>query len=281
MNASSYRLMYFSAHPEDGERLCVGISVCEHGKVFLEYDDRLAKLRCVAGEKHLDFVRGVLENLRNCSREADLLATTSQLEPQFVLSPPRELVVPATESVREQLRKRFLFRWREPRFMKLMEDEIGNRIQDLVAGVAPEAAPRLATGAKPSQILGPDAARRFIIQRPVSRAIIRDRQAVILEGIDTRKGAPSAIIHRAHDIAFNFWQYGNLAQTPGAPSQTKKVLRVGIIFDGHPGRASLREYAHHEISKETDIVIKAEETNELANLRDVLREALADSTLSL
>src|ERR1700693_6661334 len=107
---NSYRLLYFSPRPEDGERLCVGIVVAVGGNQFIEFYEHFTKVKSITRGHNVEVVGTVIDGLRADLTGDNLSDLMLRFEPQFFLSAPRKLLVPWSEDVKSRLRKRFLLR---------------------------------------------------------------------------------------------------------------------------------------------------------------------------
>lgn len=254
MNSNTaYQLLYYSSHPEDGEWVCVGLLIEQHAMFHLEFDESLSKLRCIARDQDVEYVRGVLTELGRCFSTREAAGIAKNMEPQFRLSKERTLVAPATSEIIERLKRRFLMRWRASSVSRVFDDEIRAKIEQFITYVAPDARSRLRTGVRPTQVVGAELGRTFLIQRPIAHALVSRTRAIIFDGIDTSVGTPAVVIQRTNNIAFNFWQYRH-AYDSAQPTEVapKSIVKVAFIYDGRPDRKKLSDYAFHEFKDEAE-----------------------------
>lgn len=284
-SGNSYRLLYFSPRPEDGEQICVAILLNEAGKWSVEYDEKLTKMKSLARDRDLEFVRATLESVRSGLAylgAKDFVSLSASIEPQFRLSQPRPLLVPVTDQVRDQLTKRFLRRLpiHRPQFEREGEHRFQEKLGSLVAEAVPTAKGLLESRLKASDLIGERLARDLRIHRPISQALRGRTRAVLIDGVDTGSGPSVDVISRANRVGYTFWQYGKVCGMRDLPANAPtKIIRVGVVFDGVPRAVELREYSLHQFSKDCDIAIEADTGKGITDLRDRIEETMRDLTL--
>jgi hypothetical protein len=279
-----YRLLYFSPRPEDGEQVCVAVLLNESGRWSVEYDEKLAKMRYLARDRDPDFVRATLELMRseNLSGDQELTAFVRGIEPQFTLSDLRELLPPLEGPVKTELVKRFLYRGKL--FRTLVEAEHERQLEQnmrmLITRVVPPAEAYVVSRVKAASLFGEDIAHRLRISRPISQGIIGRTRAVLVDGVDTARGTSSYVIRRANRVSYTFWQYGRASELPDLPVRApKKIMRVGIVFDGLAHAIDLREYSLHQFRKDADLAVEAHTSVGFGELRGLVEETLHDLNL--
>lgn len=276
---NEYRLLYFSPRPEDGEQVCVAILENADGRWSLEFDEKLSKLQAISRPQDLDFVLNTLETLRSELGKANPDSLIRSVEPQFHISEPRKLLVGWSDEVRGLLRKRFL---RRSHAMSAMQEhayqhEMEKKIGDLVRSLRPDAASYMLVGAKPEQIFRSDTVKGFKNPKPIASAIIGNSRAVLIDGVDTSVGISTEVIQRANRIAFTFWQYGKASQdTPQNLNLPRHLFKVGVVFDGNPKSAMLRDYSLHQFTKDADLAVEANAGRDLSQVRDEIEKTIAD-----
>ncbi len=277
-----FRLLYYSANPEDGERVCVAILASVGGRWSVEFDENFTKLKAMAREKDVEFVRGVIELLQGDLDRSDVSSLMIRFEPQFRASEARKLLAPWTPEVRRSLRNRFLFRgkFREDELEHEHEEKVQGRIDEFLEGMIPRAREFAISKLRPSQLLGEDLSRELRIYKPVARALVGRTRAVLIDGVDTTLKPSSHVIQKANRIAFTFWQLGRIVRSPLMPSTSPhKIFRVGIVFDGLPSAHMLREYSLHQFQKDADLAIESTERKGLARMKEELESTLQDIKL--
>ncbi len=274
-----FHLLYFSPRPEDGEQICVALIVHAGGQWLVEFDEKLTRMKTIASGHDVEFVRGVLDNLRAALDGRNLHSLLSMLEPQLRISDPRPLLVPFSEELRKQLRRRFLRpeKLTTSPLERERELQLQQNIRQLVTEIIPSAEPHFVSSLKPEQLFGHDFARVLRNAKPISRAIVGRSRAVLIDGVDTSVKPSTDVIQKANRIAFTFWQYGKVIKSPNLPSQApQEILRVGIVFNGYPKAEIQKEYALHQFSKDADLAIDAHAKEGVVTLREEIAKTLAD-----
>lgn len=253
-------LLYFSAHPEDGEKICVAVLVNLGGRWHVEFDEHFTKLRGMSGERDIDLVHGVIEILQVELDRSDIPTLMMGIEPQFRVSDSRKLLLPWTKEVRKNLRKRFLSRrnFREDEVERQHDEKTRAQIGEFIDEVVPRAREFASTDFRPSQIFGESLSKELRIRKPVAQAFVGKTRAVLIDGVDTTLKPSSQVIRKANRIAFMFWQLGKAVGDQDLPSTgPRKIFRVGIVFNGLPSTHMLREYSLHQFRKDADLAIES------------------------
>jgi hypothetical protein len=278
-HGDQFRLLYFSPNPEDGERVCVAILASVGGMWCVEFDEEFAKLRAIAKDKDVEFVRGVVDMLRKDLDRSDLSSLMLSLEPQFRTSEPRNLLVPWTADIRRKLRGRFLIRGRfhEEKLEREHEERIQARIAAFLDETMPGVGRLAASKLKPDQLFGDALSHQFRVARPVARALVGRTRAVLIDGVDTTLKPSTDVIKKANRIAFTFWQYGRVIKSPSLPpGAPRKIFRVGVVFDGTPSAYMVREYSLHQFQKDADLAIESSSPDGLSKMKEELQSTLQD-----
>lgn len=255
-----FHLLYYSADPEDGERVCVALLVCTGRRWFVEFDERFTKLRGLSGDRDVEFVRGVIQILQAELDRSDIAMLMADFEPQFRLSESRKLLLPWTGEVKRSLRKRFLFRRRFPEDETERDHERKTRarIGEFIDEIVPHAREFATSDFRPSQIFDESISKELRTRKPVAQAFVGRTRAVLVDGVDTTLKPSSQVIQKANRIAFTFWQLGKVLSNQGLPPNSlSKIFRVGIVFNGLPSTHMLREYSLHQFRKDADLAIES------------------------
>lgn len=277
-----FRLLYFSARPEDGEKVCVAVLVRVGMRWFVEFDEHFSKLRAVAADSDIDLVRGVIDILQVELDSSDILTLMAGIEPQFRISESRKLLLPWTKQVRYSLRKRFLFRrhFREGDVEREHEEKTQAQIKEILDEILPRAREFATPDFRPSQIFGESLAKELRMRKPIAQAFIGRTRAVLIDGVDTTLKPSSQVIRKANRIAFTFWQLGKaLGNRTLPPPAPLKIFRVGIVFNGHPDSHTLREYTLHQFEKDADLAVESANRQGLYEMKVELESTIADMRL--
>jgi hypothetical protein len=274
-----YRLIYFLPRPEDEERICVGILVNDSGRLSLVYDDRFEKARCIAPDYTAESLKFILDTLREKAEGSEFgrLALTSS--PQFQLSEPRVLLQAPNEQVREILRRRFLVRVRPSRNLE-REKGVGRKIDHLLGKIQVSAS-HLKRRPSFSALFGSEALQSLphdLVPKSVLRAITFDNKVVLLDGVDLHAKSTDALVNSVGRIGHVFWQYQAAKGLSIALSGTK-LIRTALLFNGDGRDVSdaikwRRDYAHHELQKDTELMLEPGEMSAEEKLRGILRPLL-------
>ncbi|HEV2222628.1 MAG TPA: hypothetical protein VGR84_06465 [Candidatus Acidoferrales bacterium] len=280
-----YRLMYFSPRPEDEEKVCVAVLIKDGNQVFLEYDERFEKAKCIAADYSAESLKFILQTLRDKSEHQDdgSAALNLSFSPQFQLSAPRVLLQPANEQVREVLRHRFLLRVRPVRTSEKQKG-IGRRIDRLLfekIRIRPASMRRRVSF---SELFGIDAQRSLpkdLIPKSVSRAVSFDNRVVLLDGVDLHAPSQQSLVDSIGRISHAFWQYQE-ARAFSKDLSSMRLTRAAILFDGEGDQLPddlrwRRDYAYHELDKDSDITLGPGTSDSEENLREALQPVLADN----
>lgn len=276
-----YSLLYFSPRPEDGEWVCIAVLINDKGKWSLEYDEALAKMMFLARERDPDFVRRVLTSMQTELRTKDLMSFMVSIEPQFKLSESRRLLVPPDDEVREELKRRFLTRSRVSRRLSEKEDRVmQGQINRLLTSAVPKSQGLTKRGLRPKDILGEDLSEHFKNVKAIARAVVGRTRAILIDGVDTSRGSSTDVIRRANRIGYTFWQYGKVRNIPNLPRNgISRIIRVGVVFDGLPDAANLRDYSLHQFEKDADIAIDARSSEGQRELKNAVEDVLGEIKL--
>lgn len=275
---NSYQLLYFSPRPEDLEQVCVAVAIKVEGRYLIEYDEKLAKMKCIARDRDVIFVRDALETIRHAVN-GDFAKVTSEFQPQFHVSEPRRLLVPWSEDVRRQLKKRFLLRGRQisTHLEHEHQKQFESKLSTLIDKIAPGSQSNFVSEVKPELLFPDTVAHSFRNPKAISRAIIGGTRAVLIDGVDTTVGDSTEVIQRANKIAFTFWQYGKALHNDSLPTKFhREIIRVGVVFDGEPKARVLREYSLHQFTKDADLAIEAEAEGGFDRVRAEIKKTLQD-----
>jgi hypothetical protein len=274
-----YRLVYFSPRPEDDERVCVGILLFDSGHAELEFDENLDKAHCFAPDYTRASLRFVLETLRSQSKRAALEGRINEFSPQIQLSAERILRHGVNDKIREILRQKYLMKPKAADHKTRQKGKgPGKHIDFFLAEHFDLFSGAVQRGVGPQDLFGA-ATRELpadIVPRTVSRAVVSEHAVCLLDGVDLHVDSTEALVRRVDRVARTFWQYRKAQEFLGA-SQTPKILRAALIFDGDGPEveASLKwrqDYAMDQFKKNANVTVKAGSREQERELQGELRK---------
>lgn len=278
-----YKLLYFSPRPEDDERVCVGLLLCDEKGASLDYDHKLEKARCFAPDytkESLTFVLGTI------AEQASKLATEGRLDqfsPQFALSKARTLLRPIDEDVRSVLRHRYLLKLRSYEH-RTREKGLGKKIDQFVSKNLDIPLSALRRQATASDLFGKAVIHdlpKDLIPRPVSRAVLLDAGVCLMDGVDLHVPSPDVLAQRISRVVHTFWQCKKIEQLT---RRGRRVLAAAMVFNGDGPSVSdalkwRLDYAVHQFQKDADVTVHVGSHNQEQLLRDMIKSVLPHDRL--
>lgn len=276
-----YRLVYFSPRPEDGEKVCLAVLIKDSKRIYLEYDPRFDKARCLAPDYSVESLKFTLEAIKDKAEAGLESPEVAGFSPQFKLSEPRNILQPVDERVREVLRHRFLLRVRTPRRSDEKERGMGPRIDQFLFDRIKVLPSQMKRRASFSELFGPGLERSLpkdLVPKTVSRAIAFEDRVVLLEGVNLHTHSTELLVDRVARIVHAFWQYRE-AWEYSSDLRSTRLTRTAILFNGD-GKTVIdefkwrRDYAWHEFEKDADITLEPGTSSSENKLRQELEPAL-------
>jgi len=230
-----YRLLLFQPDPESGERICVGVAV--DGDLL--YDLEFSRVRCFSQKLPPEIMRFYLRDIRNRiahSRADEIERILKDFAPMFLVSAPRKIVDPITESIRLMLLRRFVNKGEihGPSRMQIRKQYFG-RLKDFTSKVVGSADYRMIENASPLDVFGE---KRRGVGR-VALAVKREDRILLMDGLDLNVLDPTAVVQTSARVVHTFWQYG---RTPMPYGET--LRRVAVVFNGRQQEAASSRDAH-------------------------------------
>jgi hypothetical protein len=275
-----YRLLYFSPHPEDDERVCVGIVLQDGETTLIDYDERLEKAHCFAPDYTKESIAFVLETMQAEAKRAARDGKFVEFSPQFRISSPRALLHPVDEKVRAVLRQKYLLKPKSSEH-KRKERGVERRIDQFLIETLHVPHSVIHRKATIDDLLGFEASRelpRDLLPKPVSRALISESEICLVDGVDLHLQSTDLLVHRVNRVAHTFWQYSKVKELFPALKE-RHMLRAAIVFDGKGSEVetSLKwrsDYAFHQFEKDADMTVKAGSHQQELAMRDTLKNLL-------
>lgn len=269
-----YRLLHFQPDPEDGDRVCVGLLLDERGRYTILCDSKFHKLRCIAPDFEPELVAFYLRDLEaNLDRSTEPIEVTlRRCAPQMLVSEPRSITSPITDTAKQRLLERFVLATKssisEANVVSKGELQTADHLRLFLHEIAPLAEPTIIRNARPRELFG----RNVPHVKAVAFAIRKPSIVVLVDGVDLRVMTPAKTIAKANQIVHTFWQYGRL-RNEGLFSQGR-VKRVGIVMNGSSPKTETymdaHDYAFHQFNNEADVAVDTTSGEGRELLRSVL-----------
>lgn len=281
MASSAFRLLYFSPDPEYAERVCVGLLFAGDRATQVVYDPRFQRLRCLSKSLDVSLVQQYLDDLRSRLRGAGRAESESVLnryQPQLTASEPYRVISELSPAMQQRLLDRFTSSEEKDARKESREaaarqlEPFARDLNTFLSRIAPSrlSASSVLRLAKPLDIFGINAKIA-----PVAMAIVDERDATLLDGVDLN--SPKGAALRVGRVVHTFWRYGQLRDQGGlAPrlNGAMRLHRVAVILSSgreHDRRvAEAHKYATHLFSAEADLTVDEESGKGVAELQELL-----------
>jgi hypothetical protein len=250
-----YRLLLFQPDPETGERICVGVAVDRD----LIYARDLPRVQCFTQKTNPDILRVYLKDIRDRvarSEAENLDRVIRDFAPMFMLSAPRNIVSPVTQSAKLMLLRRFVGDGprRQSERMRTRREYFGRLIEFArTAHIGPDS--QIIENARPADILGMRPLGVGRVNR-VALAIRRPERTVLMDGLDLNRVRANDLLRACGQVVHTFWQYGRASKPYG-----ERLSRIAIIFNGSVRDSAQARDAHDfavsQFQKESDETIEA------------------------
>jgi hypothetical protein len=277
----NYSLLFFQPDPEGGERVCIGILAGAGKAMELLYDPNFPKLRCIAPRVDVGVLHVYMEELLEQAQKkpAELESVLLKFTPQLISSEKRKIRWPLTEKTRALLIDRFLRTSPEmahsesslsvPEAKEQREEILRNHIRGFVEQVSRGAGLDIVQGAGTKDIIG----RKIQNVRPIAIAIKKQKETILIDGVDLRIISPASAVNRVAKVVHTFWQYGNIEREN--LDFNVPIRRVGVVLNGMANPSvpykDAHDFALNQFDKESDLSVDASSESDKSKLDALLR----------
>src|SRR5690606_7204162 len=230
-----YALVSASPNPEAGEAINVGLLFGNGRPAFLEFDENLSRLKCLADRFERKMYSDILNDIRSNIRHTTSVSELNQIYgPQLKVSDPRPLYQQPNKTTINRLRRHYLGAVRSRRTHS-EERKAVTLVDETISRVAWRYAEPLTQKkrALPEDLYPRDAKKIFETPVPAIDRVLRTRDKDLLIGaarIGSRK-PESAIQGKGTKLGRAFWQYREAR--PRIEDLTGcRVRMVGLIYNG-------------------------------------------------